>query len=91
MSWFYYPSPISLVSMVSMSHLTREITPMEIEQGRSIDKQIQVEITMLADSHPIYGQNSSSDADLSLLIDQYYMCNSNLRIPCVHTVEEIMQ
>ncbi len=46
-----------------------------IGQDMSVDKQIPVEVPMSADSHPIDGQNSDTDTDLSLPIDQYYESN----------------
>ncbi len=38
----------------------------------SVDKHIPVEVPVSVDSHPIDGQNSDTDTDLSLPIDQYY-------------------
>ena len=38
----------------------------------SVDKQIAVEVPVPAHSQPIDGQNSDSQSDLSLPIDQYY-------------------
>ncbi len=43
-----------------------------IDQDMFVDKQIPVEVPVAADSHPIDGQNSENDTDLSLPIDQYY-------------------
>ncbi len=43
-----------------------------IDQDMSVDKQIPVEMPVSADSDPIDGQNSDSDTDLSVPIDQYY-------------------
>ncbi len=38
----------------------------------SFDKQIPAEVPVHADSHPISGQNSDSNTDVSLPFDQYY-------------------
>ncbi len=59
-----------------------------IDQDMSVDKQIPVEVPVSADSHPINGQNSDSDTDLSLSIMRV---TQDLWIPGVHTVEGIMQ